>query len=155
MSRGGATARFSWFVARFVPSPFVFALLLTAVAFALGLCIGRPPGQGVVARGGDLLLFWYGREKSPGGFVASGGFAFALQMCLVLATGHALASAPPVARWLRCIDTSFSARAGLTLNDRQSAILLESAPYALAMAERIRKPRARMEEPALVFRFPN
>ncbi len=48
-----------------------------------------------------------------------------------------------------------AARAGLTLNDRQSAILLESAPYALAMAERIRKPRARMEEPALVFRFPN
>ncbi len=101
MSRGGATARFAWFVARFIPSPFVFALLLTAVAFALGLCIGRPPGQGLFARSGDLLLFWYGRDKSPGGFVASGGFAFALQMCLVLATGHALASAPPVARWLR------------------------------------------------------
>jgi hypothetical protein len=32
-------------------------------------------------------------------------------------------------------------------------ILLESAPYALAMAERIRKPRERMEEPSMVFRF--
>jgi aspartyl-tRNA(Asn)/glutamyl-tRNA(Gln) amidotransferase subunit A len=46
-------------------------------------------------------------------------------------------------------------RAGLGLNDHQTKILLETAPFALAMAERIRKPRARMEEPSLVFRFPN
>ena len=46
-------------------------------------------------------------------------------------------------------------RAGLELNDYQTAILLETAPYALAMAERVRKPHERMEEPALVFRFPN
>ena len=45
-------------------------------------------------------------------------------------------------------------RAGLRLNDYQTAILLETAPFALAMAERVRKPRERMEEPALVFRFP-
>jgi len=44
-------------------------------------------------------------------------------------------------------------RAGLKLNERQMTILLEGAPYALAMAERIRKPRARMEAPSLVFRF--
>jgi aspartyl-tRNA(Asn)/glutamyl-tRNA(Gln) amidotransferase subunit A len=44
-------------------------------------------------------------------------------------------------------------RAGLDLNARQMTILLESAPDALAMAERIRRPRARMEEPSLVFRF--
>ncbi len=46
-------------------------------------------------------------------------------------------------------------RAGLKLNDYQTSILLETAPFALAMAERVRKPRERMEEPALVFRFPN
>ncbi|MCX7137006.1 MAG: amidase family protein [Proteobacteria bacterium] len=46
-------------------------------------------------------------------------------------------------------------RAGLKLNDQQTAILLETAPFALAMAERNRKPRERMEEPSLVFRFPN
>ena len=46
-------------------------------------------------------------------------------------------------------------RAGLKLNDYQTAILLETAPFALAMADRIRKPRDRMDEPALVFRFPN
>jgi len=45
-------------------------------------------------------------------------------------------------------------RAGLRLDDRQTDILLETAPFALAMAERNRKPRNRMDEPALVFRFP-
>jgi aspartyl-tRNA(Asn)/glutamyl-tRNA(Gln) amidotransferase subunit A len=44
-------------------------------------------------------------------------------------------------------------RAGLKLDERQMTILLEGAPYALAMAERIHKPRDRMEEPSLVFRF--
>jgi hypothetical protein len=44
-------------------------------------------------------------------------------------------------------------RAGLTLNERQMRMLLESAPFALAMAERVRKPRNRMEEPSMVFRF--
>ncbi len=44
-------------------------------------------------------------------------------------------------------------RAGLKLDERQMMILLEAAPYALAMAERIRKPRERAEEPSLVFRF--
>ncbi len=44
-------------------------------------------------------------------------------------------------------------RAGLRLNERQMLILLESAPYALAMAGRMRKPRNRMDEPSLVFRF--
>jgi short-chain fatty acids transporter len=94
-------AGFSRFVARCVPSPFAFALLLTAVAFAAALFVGRPPEQELAARALDLVHFWFGREKSPGGFTSSGGFAFALQMCLVLATGHALASAPPVARALR------------------------------------------------------
>ena len=48
-----------------------------------------------------------------------------------------------------------ASRAGLELNDYQTAILLETAPFALEKAERMRKPRDRMEEPALVFRFPN
>ena len=46
-----------------------------------------------------------------------------------------------------------SLKAGLNLDERQMTILLETAPYALAMAERIRKPRDRMDEPSLVFRF--
>ncbi len=44
-------------------------------------------------------------------------------------------------------------RAGLKLNERQMAILLENAPPALEMANRIRKPRDRMDEPSATFRF--
>jgi aspartyl-tRNA(Asn)/glutamyl-tRNA(Gln) amidotransferase subunit A len=46
-------------------------------------------------------------------------------------------------------------QAGLRLNDYQTEILLETAPYALALTERARKRRERNQEPALVFRFPN
>jgi aspartyl-tRNA(Asn)/glutamyl-tRNA(Gln) amidotransferase subunit A len=44
-------------------------------------------------------------------------------------------------------------QAGLKLNERQMMILLENAPHALAMAARMRKPRDRMTQPSLVFRF--
>jgi len=54
----------------------------------------------------------------------------------------------------RALVLDTAARAGLWLNERQQAILLETAPYALAMAQRIRKDRDRFDEPALVFRFP-
>jgi aspartyl-tRNA(Asn)/glutamyl-tRNA(Gln) amidotransferase subunit A len=47
-----------------------------------------------------------------------------------------------------------AARAGLKLDERGQAILLEAAPFAFAMAERVRKARSRFDEPALVFRFP-
>jgi aspartyl-tRNA(Asn)/glutamyl-tRNA(Gln) amidotransferase subunit A len=55
----------------------------------------------------------------------------------------------------RALALDMAKRAGLKLDDTQQAILLESAPYALAMAHRIRKDRQRFEEPALIFRFPN
>ena len=65
----------------------------------------------------------------------------------------------PVAADLGAVQRDFvlrtASRAGLELNDHQTSILLETAPYALAMADRVRKPRERMEEPVLVFRFPN
>lgn len=44
-------------------------------------------------------------------------------------------------------------QAGLQLDERQMMILMETAPHALAMAARLRKPRGRMEQPSLVFRF--
>ncbi len=44
-------------------------------------------------------------------------------------------------------------QAGLRLDERQMMILMETAPHALAMAARMRKPRDRMEQPSLVFRF--
>ena len=47
-----------------------------------------------------------------------------------------------------------AAQASLRLDERRMAILLEGAPWALAMAGRLHKKRDRFEEPALVFRFP-
>ena len=46
-------------------------------------------------------------------------------------------------------------KAGLRLNERQMAMLLEVAPYVLAMAERVRRMHERSLEPCNVFRFPN
>jgi aspartyl-tRNA(Asn)/glutamyl-tRNA(Gln) amidotransferase subunit A len=54
----------------------------------------------------------------------------------------------------RGLALDLAARAGLKLNEREQTILLECAPYALAMANRIRRDRGRFEEPALIFRFP-
>ncbi len=68
---------------RFVPDPFVLALLLTALVLAIGVWTAP---VGVVLKG------WVD------GFASAGGLAFALQMCLVLVTGHALATSPPVQR---------------------------------------------------------
>jgi aspartyl-tRNA(Asn)/glutamyl-tRNA(Gln) amidotransferase subunit A len=53
----------------------------------------------------------------------------------------------------RALAETMARRAGFDLTERQMAILLENAPAALAMAERLRKPRARMEEPSSTFRF--
>jgi aspartyl-tRNA(Asn)/glutamyl-tRNA(Gln) amidotransferase subunit A len=45
-------------------------------------------------------------------------------------------------------------RAGLQLNDEQFAQLLEGAPYALAMARRLRRDHGYADEPGNVFSFP-
>ncbi|HSN39931.1 MAG TPA: amidase [Burkholderiales bacterium] len=63
--------------------------------------------------------------------------------------------APDLDAATRSLVLGMARRAGLRLNDTQQAILLEAAPYALAMADRIHRNRDRMEEPALIFRFPN
>ena len=55
----------------------------------------------------------------------------------------------------RALILDMAARVGLKLDEYRQAILLETAPYALAMAERVRRDRDRFSEPALVFRFPN
>ena len=55
----------------------------------------------------------------------------------------------------RDLALKLAARAGLHLNEREQTILLECAPYALEMADRIRKDRGRFEVPALSFRFPS
>ena len=61
------------------------------------------------------------------------------------------ASTPQTRRASR--DTA-ARRAGLKLDDLMLAQLLEGAPYALAMTERLRRDHGLGHEPANVFTFP-
>lgn len=85
---------------RAAPDPFVIAILLSLLAAVLALAFGFPPSEGQSwlesrsAAAAKLLNGWRGD---------SGIWkllAFGMQMCLVLLSGHALASAPPVRRLL-------------------------------------------------------
>ena len=76
---------------RVMPDPFVLAVGLTALVAVLAWLVA-PKGTPAV-----ILSSWYA------GIFNILGFAF--QMILILATGHALANAPPVARGLRRVVT--------------------------------------------------
>ncbi len=84
--------RLSRLAGKVVPDPFVIALGLTAVVGGLGAALMLSHGVDVSAVPGKLFSGWFS------GFADTKLLAFALQMCLVLVTGHALALAPPVQR---------------------------------------------------------
>ncbi len=71
---------------RYMPDPFVLAIILTALTAVLALLIA-PKGSPET-----IVSTWYA------GIFAILGFAF--QMILILATGHALAHAPVIQRFL-------------------------------------------------------
>ncbi len=79
---------FTSFSERFMPDPIIFAILLTIITFLLGITLT------------DSSLFnmvehWYS------------GFwdllAFTMQMVLILVTGHALATAPVIKRFIQLV----------------------------------------------------
>src|SRR5215510_1418341 len=89
-----------------MPDPFVLAVLLTLVTFALALIwTDSSPGQ--------LLSWWSGDS----GVWSAGILRFAMQMCLILVTGHALASSPPMS-W------AMDRLAGLPRSGGQAAALV-------------------------------
>jgi short-chain fatty acids transporter len=89
---------------RVVPDPFVIALGLTAVAFALGLAVMPEPDVSALAAG------WYARVSD------TGTLAFTFQMALILVAGAALASAPAVRGLLaRLADLPRTTRGAATL----------------------------------------
>jgi short-chain fatty acids transporter len=93
---------FTWIVQRFLPDPFVFALLLTLILFVAGIIF--TPHSAL-----EMVQYW------------GNGFwnllAFAMQMSLILVTGHALASSPWVKRWLQRL-------AGVAKTPAQGVILV-------------------------------
>jgi short-chain fatty acids transporter len=80
---------FSRWAERWVPDPFVLALALTLITLLGGFALTGSVGA--------VLQGWYG------GFSSTPLLAFALQMCLILVTGQALASSPPVQRIVRAV----------------------------------------------------
>jgi short-chain fatty acids transporter len=75
-------ASFAAFAERWVPSPFVLALGLTILTFALGLAAGATAGETLKGWGDGFWVF----------------LGFGMQMSLVLVTGHALAMSGLVSR---------------------------------------------------------
>jgi short-chain fatty acids transporter len=83
------------------PDPFVLAILLTTVTGIVAVSLGRQPF-------GVLVESWHSSLWNLLGF--------AMQMCLVLVTGHALASAPLVRRGIaRLVELPRSAGAAAAL----------------------------------------
>ncbi len=85
---------------RYMPEPFTIALALTLVTFLVA-AVSTPKGLM------ELLGFWGGRLDGETVMAKEKGFwmliAFAMQMCLILVTGFALASTPLAKRaisWL-------------------------------------------------------
>ncbi|AWK52883.1 TIGR00366 family protein [Clostridium beijerinckii] len=79
---------FTTIVQRFLPDPLVFAMILTLIMFVSGIIFtGHTPI--------DMIGFW---GKSFWNLLA-----FGMQMALILVTGNALASSPPIKRILEKI----------------------------------------------------
>ncbi len=83
----------SAFAGRWVPDPFSIAILLTVLTFALttlAMGLGLP----------EVIGFWGGRLAGGEVLPTEKGLwkllAFGMQMCLILVTGHALATSRPV-----------------------------------------------------------
>ncbi len=70
---------------KYMPDPFLFAILLSFLTYILGL---------IFTKNGpfDMILHWYK------GFWEL--LAFAMQMCLILVTGYSLATAPAIKKAL-------------------------------------------------------
>lgn len=90
--------RFAAVVGRLVPDPFVLVLTLTFITLLVGFFFGGqvaqlPPGERLVV----LADGWFTELYSVG------LMRFAMQMCIVLVTGHALALSPPVQRVIAAV----------------------------------------------------
>lgn len=130
----GLSRFFTNVVHKYLPDPLIFAIFLTIITFALGFTL--TPKTPV-----DMLMIW------------GNGFwnllAFAMQMSLVLVTGHVLASSGPVRSGMRAMASIATTPAhGVMLVTFVSAIactinwgfgLVLGAMFAREVARRIPK----------------
>ncbi|WP_066505098.1 short-chain fatty acid transporter [Abyssisolibacter fermentans] len=121
-------------VQKYLPDPFLFAIILTLVVFATGMIF---TGQGPMA----MILHW------------SGGFwkllAFSMQMALVLVTGYTLANAPIIKKYLKKLasipKTPGQAIIAVTIVEAAAAWinwgfgLVIGALYAKELAKQVKK----------------
>jgi short-chain fatty acids transporter len=90
--------RLSGAAERFMPDPFVLVLVLTIASLGAGAsCGSEVQALGVGERLAVLARGWAGEVY------ATGLMKFALQMCVVLITGHALAMSRPVRRGIEAL----------------------------------------------------
>ena len=92
---------------RICPDPLVIAILLTLVTAIIALVFGRYPAadSSFLDRAETLLDAWRFEETRDGKTIPAGErvgiwklLEFGMQMCLILVTGHALASTQPMRR---------------------------------------------------------
>jgi short-chain fatty acids transporter len=109
---------------RWVPDPFVLAILLTLLSFA-----GALHYTGYDAT--RTLLSWVHGTGSGKGFWNLLGFG--MQMCLILVTGHALASSPPVRRLLDALAARARTPASAIVIVSVTAMLLALVNWGLGL----------------------
>ena len=116
--------RLSRWSRRYVPDPFVLAIFLTLVTFVAAL----------VYVDFDVERVLYAWIDGPGG---GKGFwnllAFGMQMCLILVTGHALASSPPVRRVLDALARSARSPARAVVVVALGAMILALLNWGLGL----------------------
>ncbi|MEB4000566.1 TIGR00366 family protein [Mycobacterium ulcerans] len=103
------------YVERFMPDPYLFAVLLTVIVVALVALLVR----GATPSG--VLNAWY-----DGVWGSQNIFTFAFQMVLILVTGYTLAEAPPLKRAIVFV-------ASKPTNQIQGALLCFSLSAALSL----------------------
>lgn len=139
---GSISRFFTRVVERYLPDPLVFAMLLTFIVFFAGWAVLPSGAGGVMA----IVNMW------GDGFWNLLGFS--MQMALVLVTGHALASSPPLRRVLgRMASIAKTPAQGVMLVTFMAAVcsavnwgfgLVVGALFAREVARRIPKSDYRL-----------
>ena len=129
---------------RIVPDPFVLAILLTAITFLLCTLLTDSSPE-------DLILLW-GDDAGLWSLLT-----FGMQMCLILVTGHAVATAPLLRRMIHrgaAMPKTTAQAAALTAGVAIVASLLQwglglivGALFARAIGEEARRTGRRIHYP--------